>query len=75
MDFEVNKSPNDPSKDLNWIAMHYAIIGEKELAIEWLEQFVELSPAPVPLKDNLMFKNLREDPRFQALIKKTEYQE
>jgi len=34
MDLEVNKSPNNPFN----IAWHYAILGEKDLALGWLER-------------------------------------
>ncbi len=67
MDAEVNESPNDPV----FIAHHYAILGEKELALEWLERAFEMhSIGLIRLKHNRMFDGLRSEPRFAALLEK-----
>jgi tetratricopeptide (TPR) repeat protein len=64
MDTEVKKSPN-----ASFIARHYAILGEKELALEWLEKSFELN-ANYTIKEDRMFESLRSEPRFIAILEK-----
>jgi tetratricopeptide (TPR) repeat protein len=67
MDEEVNKSPNNPV----FIAWHYAILGEKDLALGWLERAFELhSNLLVGLKGDRTFESLRSEPGFIALLEK-----
>ena len=52
-----------------FVAMHYSIAGETELAFEWLEKaFAERSSWLVELKVDPAWKNLRSDARFQNLL-------
>jgi len=66
MDAEVNESPNNPV----FIARHYAILGEKDLALGWLERAFELQGSLFYLKEDRMFESLRSEPRFIALLEK-----
>lgn len=53
------------------IAIIYAGLGEQDQAIEWLEKaYDEHDHSMVWLKVGPQFDSLREDPRFQALLKK-----
>ncbi len=64
IDLEANKFIS-ASWFASWLAINYALLGEKELALEWLAK----SPYP-DMKAIRAFENLRSDPRFKALLKK-----
>ncbi len=66
LDAKVNKSPNDPM----FIARFYAILGEKDLALGWLERAFESRGSLTYLKRDRMFESLRSEPRFIALLEK-----
>ena len=66
MDELVNNSPNKTI----FIAWHYAILGEKDLALGWLERAFEHSNPHVGLKGDRTFESLRSEPRFIALLEK-----
>ena len=52
-----------------FVAMHYSIAGENELAFEWLERAVaERSSWLVELKVDPAWKNLHGDPRYRELL-------
>jgi len=53
------------------IAENYLLLGEKELALDWLEKAFESRPQTVPkINPNIHFDDLRSDPRFIVLLKK-----
>ena len=52
------------------IAMVYALLGEKDLAFEWLNRAVEDGTSTLPgMVNDPVFDGLRTDPRFQLLLK------
>jgi hypothetical protein len=54
-----------------WIAAVRAGLGEKEAAFEWLENaFQEHASFLITLKSNNYFDYLRDDPRFDDLVKR-----
>ena len=54
-----------------WIASVHGTLGDNELALEWLEKaFQEHSSFLYTLKLHSGFRGLREDPRFDALVKR-----
>ena len=53
------------------IAGIYAVLGEKDKAIEWLERaYDERSGYLAVVNGDFVFENLRDEPRYQALIEK-----
>jgi len=52
------------------LAKYYAMLGEKEQAIGWLDRYYELRAGEPFLKVDPAFDNLRTDPRFIDLLKK-----
>jgi adenylate cyclase len=49
---------------------YYAMLGEKELALGWLEKGIKLRPVFGPyINSNRVYENLRSDPRFKGLLK------
>ncbi|MEJ7847843.1 MAG: tetratricopeptide repeat protein [Pyrinomonadaceae bacterium] len=53
------------------VAGNYALLGEKELAFEWLEKaFAEHDNAITYLKVDTAFDNVKSDPRFQDLLRR-----
>jgi tetratricopeptide (TPR) repeat protein len=54
-----------------FVAMHYSLAGEKELAVQWLEKSIaERSSWLVELKVDPAWKNLRDDPRYQDILRR-----
>jgi hypothetical protein len=50
----------------------HAYLGEKDRAFEWLERaFQKRASFRMPLRSNNYFDHLREDWRFDALVKRT----
>ena len=59
-----------------FVAMHYSIADEKEIAIQWLEKaFAERSSWLVELKVDPAWKNLHSDPRYTDLLKRIGFQQ
>jgi serine/threonine-protein kinase len=53
------------------VAADYALLGEKELAFEWLEKaFAEHDDAITYLKVDTSFDSLKSEPRFQDLLRR-----
>ena len=53
------------------VAAYYCEIGEKEKALDWLEKAYEWKVPNLPtINSTLAFDNLRNEPRFQALLGK-----
>jgi pentatricopeptide repeat protein len=53
------------------VAGVYSVLGEKDKAIEWLERAYNERSFYLPLSNiDFVFDNVRNDPRYQALIKK-----
>jgi hypothetical protein len=52
------------------IAVTYALIGNKELAIEWLETAYEVHDPGLPYLLLPIFDSLCDDPRFQEIARK-----
>ena len=49
----------------------YLGLGEKDMALEWLEKsYADRDPQCWPLKVEPFYDSLRTEPRFQALLKK-----
>jgi tetratricopeptide (TPR) repeat protein len=58
------------------IALVYIGLGDKENAFEWLEEaYVERSSYLVFLKEGPRFDSLRDDPRFQDLLRRVNFPE
>ena len=51
------------------LAGMYASAGERDMAFEWLEKAYEL-PVVVPFVTDARFDSLRDDPRFEQLLRK-----
>lgn len=53
------------------IATNYALLGEKEEALHWLEKAVERRPFLMALVGaDPIFDDLRSEPRFQAVLRR-----
>ncbi len=52
------------------IATFYAVAGEKDKTIEWLEKGMEVHDPGLPYLGYPCFDDIRPDPRFQALLKR-----
>jgi tetratricopeptide (TPR) repeat protein len=53
------------------IAGVYAVLGEKERAIDWLERaYDERSGYLAAIECDFVYENLRDEPRYQALLEK-----
>lgn len=54
-----------------WIAAIHEVMGEKDWAFEWLEKAIEEHDPQAPwYKFYNIFKSIRSDPKFKALVKK-----
>ena len=66
-DFEAEINPTNAYR----IAEGYAMLGEKQLALNWLEKAYELELNSLPqINNHVHFNFLRSEPRFQALLEK-----
>ena len=61
IDLEASRSTNPA-----FIAMNYALLGENELALDWLAK----TSNPFLKVNRVYNESLRSDPRFQAMLKK-----
>ena len=62
---------NDDRGSWRGIAVYYSEIGEKEKALDWLEKAYEWKVPGLPGINAISeFNNLRNEPRFQALLRK-----
>jgi len=53
------------------IAQRCNLLGERDEALKWLEKALEIGILDMPrINSDPIFKNLRSEPRFQALLKK-----
>jgi non-specific serine/threonine protein kinase len=59
-----------------WITECYALIDEKERALDWLEQDVDLGMINYPLMNELdpFLKNIRGEERFKKLMERVKYE-
>jgi hypothetical protein len=56
------------------VASAYANLGDRDHSIEWLEKaYQEHIASLVYVSNNFAFDKLREDPRFQTLLKKIRF--
>ena len=56
------------------IARHYASLGEKDKALDWLEKgFKEHAPVMATIKVDPSYDSLRSDPRFQDLLRRMNF--
>jgi tetratricopeptide (TPR) repeat protein len=67
------------TKDLQyayWIAECYAMVDEKERALDWLERDVDLGMINYPLMSELdpFLKNIRKEERFKKLIERVKFE-
>jgi hypothetical protein len=53
-----------------WISILYASIGKKEQTLEWLERGYEIRSPNMPYINDPRFDFLRDEPRFQELLRK-----
>ena len=54
-----------------WLAQNYAYRGDRELALQWLERaYKQQDIGLVTIVGEPLFKNLYEDPRFNAFLRK-----
>ncbi len=69
IDFLTNKS-GDP-KSFNRIAEGYALLDDREQALNWLEKAVDSHNFFMAfIKVNPLFENLRDEPRYKALVER-----
>ena len=62
---------NNTHQPSSRIAGIYAVLGEKEKALVWLERaYDEGSTYVASIKSDFVFENLRDEPRFNTLVKK-----
>jgi hypothetical protein len=65
------KAGGQPEQNAVNIAAFYARLGEKDQAFEWLEKaYAEHSRDLVHVRENLVFDNVRSDPRFADLLRR-----
>ena len=62
------KDAGNRAKSYWWLADSYAMIGEDEKALDWLEKAYE-SHQTNQMNWNLHFKNLHNNPRYIAILK------
>ena len=56
------------------IARHYASLGEKDKALDWLEKgYEEHAPVMATIKVDPSYDSLRSDPRFQDLLRRMNF--
>ena len=56
-----------------WLASFYAIDGERELALEWLERAIALGNENKPwFESDTNWEAFHDDPRFQELMQRIE---
>jgi uncharacterized protein HemY len=56
------------------VASAYANLGDRDHSMEWLERaYQEHIASLVYISNNFAFENLREDPRFQTLLKRIRF--
>ena len=61
----------DPTKDLTLDKGRvYNLLGDKDQALKALAEYFAASPGEFNDDNNWMWRNLRDDPRYQALVKK-----
>ena len=66
---DLELAGSDPTPDI--LAIHYAMLGEKEQALVWLDRAYELRLGLITsFKVHPAFDNLRTDPSFMELLKK-----
>ncbi len=53
-----------------WIARIYAVLGEKNLALDWLQRGVDSEAIAVLYKDSPVWDPIRSDARFSALLQR-----
>jgi TolB-like protein/DNA-binding winged helix-turn-helix (wHTH) protein/Tfp pilus assembly protein PilF len=53
-----------------WIAMIYAALNKKELALEWLERGLQAEAISIFYKEAPVWDSVRSDPRFNTLLKR-----
>jgi tetratricopeptide (TPR) repeat protein len=74
--FLIDRELSSPNLNLWGVASYYAMLGEKEQALEWLDKLYTLNPGPLALiKVDPKLDNLRTDPRFIELLKKVGLEE
>jgi hypothetical protein len=57
-----------------WVSQLYATAGETEAALDWLERaFEERSPWMPGLRGDAHFASLRNEPRFQDLVRRMNF--
>ena len=70
------KSANDGWIDPAYVAMIHAGLGETDRALEALDEaYEERSPQVVIVKMHPFFDSLRDDPRFQDLMRRMNFPE
>jgi hypothetical protein len=52
------------------LAQLYASLGDKDVALRWLERAVEQRDVWLYLKADPAYDNIRSNPRFQALVRR-----
>ena len=68
---EAEKNWKPDGASAYWIAVAHACLNEKDAAFEWLEKaFQERASFLAYFKVFRQFQNLRDDPRFDALVKR-----
>jgi tetratricopeptide (TPR) repeat protein len=70
----VDEELRRPRRDPYLLAYTYARLGEKEKAFQWLEQaYEERSPHLTRVRVDPDFDSIRDDPRFQDLVRRMNF--
>jgi tetratricopeptide (TPR) repeat protein len=54
----------------HWIAKIYAMLNDKDMALEWLERVLATGSIGVFYKDEPVWDSIRDDPRFSSFVAK-----
>jgi eukaryotic-like serine/threonine-protein kinase len=68
LDLAFKATPNDPEA-LFYAALVYNQLGDREAALNWLQKAVAHGYSPAEIKNAVELDNLRQDPKFQALVR------
>jgi serine/threonine-protein kinase len=68
LDLAFKATPNDPEA-LFYAALVHNQLGDREAALDWLQKAVAHGYSPAEIQNAVELDNLRQDPKFQALVR------